>query len=472
MVPSIILIVWPLISVGLFAACGGKRGLILSVIIGYLFLPDSFEIVLPLVGYNKAAAIAVGLVLSYVFFSKRWRAEIDPLTPTAHVLRWLIIGLLVAFFLSPFLVYLTNREALSFGPTWLPAVGPRDAVAQLLDAGITLVPFFFGLWILAKSDDLRLLLRTLVIATLFYSLLALFEIRMSPQLNVWIYGYFPHEWLQHVRGDGYRPLVFLPHGLVLGFLLLWGVLASAALSRESTPTGRLAYLAASLWLLGVLLVTRNLGSGILAILFLPIVVFLGPALQIRISAVIATIFLLYPAVRQADVLPVDRFVSVIQTFAPERAKSFEFRLHHEQLLLERAGQKPISGWGGYGRYRLFDERGKDISVADGIWIIVMGKQGWLGYISFFGLIALPLIWLGRVRKRKTVPLVVTGAAIMMGVNLIDMIPNSTLSPIALMLAGALAGFAIFDPANRTEHAEAQVPVRREQRFTRFGRSSP
>lgn len=57
------------------------------------------------------------------------------------------------------------------------------------------------------------LLKVLALACLAYSLLALWEVRMSPRLNREIYGFFGHSWSQHVRYGGYRPILFLNHGI-------------------------------------------------------------------------------------------------------------------------------------------------------------------------------------------------------------------------------------------------------------------
>jgi len=470
LLPDVVLFAWPLISIGLFAALDVRRGLILSVLIGYLFLPDSYDIDLPLVAYNKPAAIAVGLVLSYAFFGQRWRLEVDPSVIGSKGLLPLMFVLLAVYFLTPILVVLTNQQGYSFGfEKYIPGHTGKDAIRMFLAAWIHLVPMLMGWWILSRDDDHKLLLRYLVVAVLGYSLLAVFEIRMSPQLNNWIYGYFPHDWLQHIRGGSFRPVVFLSHGLMLGFLLLWGILASLALMRLSSSGQRLAYLAAAIWLLLVLLASRNLGATLLAFAFLPVLLFLGTAVQIRVAAIVSIIFLLYPVVRQADVLPIDRFTSFIETISPERAHSFNVRLQNEQLLLERASEKPFFGWGGYGRSRIRNEAGQDISLVDGFWISVLGRQGWSGYISQMGLMTLPVIWLVWVRRRKPISRATAGVSVMMAVQFIDMVPNASLTPVGLLTAGALAGFVLKDRLVQMDgQAEAGVSEGpRRSHYTRF-----
>ena len=46
---------------------------------------------------------------------------------------------------------------------------------------------------MADSEEI---LRVLIIAGLVYSVPMLFEIRLSPQLHNWIYGYYPSQFVQ------------------------------------------------------------------------------------------------------------------------------------------------------------------------------------------------------------------------------------------------------------------------------------
>ncbi len=89
---------------------------------------------------------------------------------------------------------------------------------------------------------------------------------------------------------------------------------------------------------------------------------------------------------------------------------------------------------------LFDARtGKSTSVSDGSWIIVIGQFGWLGYIAEFGLLTIPVILLWWRRRRLEVDLATSGLALMLVANLVDLLPNGTLTPITWLVAGALAG---------------------------------
>ena len=72
----------------------------------------------------------------------------------------------------------------------------------------------------------------------------------------------------------------------------------------------------------------------------------------------------------------------MQTVGEERAHSFNFRIESEDVLIEHALKAPILGWTGFGRNRVLNEEGKDISVTDGYWVIVLGIFGITGLMTF------------------------------------------------------------------------------------------
>ena len=58
-----------------------------------------------------------------------------------------------------------------------------------------------------------------VLGGLIYVPLCLFEVRMSPQLHNMVYGFAQHSFGQTVRGGGWRPMVFMQHGLAVGLFM-------------------------------------------------------------------------------------------------------------------------------------------------------------------------------------------------------------------------------------------------------------
>lgn len=475
--PTIVLLIWPVVAICIMASKGMATGVIWATVLGYLFLPDSFNVNLPgLPPYSKYTAVSLGLALGVMLFARRINED-KPIY-TDGFANTVFLALAILLVTSPMGTFLDNRGVLVTGGTVRSGLSFRDVISTVSQMGIVLVPYYVGRRWLATPEQQARLLTALVIMAMIYSLLAMYEARMSPQLNRTFYGYFPHSWAQHLRG-GYRPVVFLRHGLWLGFLLLTMILASCAMSRQD-PERRALYLLAALWLLPVLFLSRNLGATMLAVIFAPVVLFLSTSMQARIAAVIAVIFLSFPALRQAEVLTFDGFVSQVEKAAPERAASLQYRFDNEHDLLARAGEKPIFGWGGWARALVFDDQGRNTSVQDGTWIIVLGERGWLGYIAYFGLITFPLLMLRRTIRRKTLEPATAGLAIITAVNLIYIIPNSTLSSIGWLTFGALAGYVQFDmrragqdddPEPEGGSGEDLLPGgRRRTRYSRFGQN--
>jgi len=463
--PAFALISWPLIAIAMFAALGPARGLIWSVVIGYLFLPALYPLDVPaLPSYDKNVAISLGGGLGFLLFAKP-DAEVklgDPL------IRKILLPLLGIWLLSPIATWLTNQDFLVNGPAVRPGLSVRDAVSMMVANFISIVPVLLGWRLLQRPEHWRELLNAIVICGLAYSFLVLFERRMSPQLNIWVYNYFPHDWIQHLRGGGYRPLVFLGHGLAVGLFLLTATIAAFSLSREASKRG-MTFILVGAWFFLVLSLSRNFGATFLALLLVPLVVSLSARFQVRVAVIISLLFLLYPATKQAYLSPDRYLMSVFEQISPERAASLGVRVDNEQQLLDRALERPVFGWGGWGRTRILNDQGRDISIVDGIWIVIISRLGWVGYLGFFGLLLAPIFCLRRSMRRKEIPLPILGCTIITVGNVIDMVPNSTLSPLGLVIIGAIASYVQNDMVHETapgEAANAGSP-QREVRYSRF-----
>lgn len=462
--PTFALLIFPILPLILFAALGPAKGLIWSVMLGYLFLPENFGFDLPgLPPYDKNSAITFGLILPALLY---WgRAERMPSADA--MIRPAIYLCLALLAVRAVGTALTNPETLFDGPVVREGLTRRDAFSLMFESLLWFAPFLLAWRFLRRPEDHRHVLVALVVMGIVYTLLVLFELRMSPQLNKWIYGYFPHNWRQHLRAGGYRPIVFLRHGLWIGFLLFSVILAAMALSRDR-PAERPLYLAAGVWAFLVLALSRNMGATLLAVAFAPTVLVLSARAQVRVAAVTAILLLGYPILSQTSVTPATKLLEIVEPLSPDRAESFKFRLDNEALLSARAYEKPLFGWGGYSRQRLIDERGRDLTVTDGLWIIQLGQGGWVGYLGFFGVLTLPVLFLRRAARRKPIPPVIAGMAAIMAGNFLYMVPNSTLNPIAFLILGSLAAFVQYDTARDGEAPDpAAEGVRDEQRYSRF-----
>jgi hypothetical protein len=162
---------------------------------------------------------------------------------------------------------------------------------------------------------------------------------------------------------------------------------------------------------------------------------------------------------------VDTVLGTASDLSEERGASLGVRITNEKQLLAKANQKPLFGWGGWSRNRIFDVwESKDISVTDGGWIIFLGVFGWFGYLGLFGMFALPVLRLNAFVKRADPQdaMAAAGIALMLAANIADMIPNANLTPITFLLAGSIGRrLALRRVPSRIAAADAQLAHRPE-----------
>lgn len=443
----LMLAVWPLVTFLLFTRKQPAEALIWTLLAGYLLLPPLASFNLPVVPDLDKFSIPSLAALGIVLFRLRDRLTILPENRLGQMF-------IVMFVVSPFATVLTNPEPISIEAGDVPGLRLYDSVAAVTNQFIALLPYFLARRYLATDAAMRAICVAYVAAGLAYSLPMLVEMAVSPQMNIWIYGFFQHDFFQTIRAGGYRPVVFLPHGLWTAFFALMCMVAAMIALREGPAAARPKQFVIALYLLAILVLCKSAGALVYGLALLPVLFVVGRRWQILLATTLAVMVITYPALRGAGLVPVDSIVEFAQTVSTERAHSLQFRIDNEERLLARAQEKLLFGWGGYGRNLILDPiTGRAITIADGAWIIVLGIYGWLGYVAQYGLLALPLLLLGRetlVQRSAAFSPYVAGLALLLAVNMVDMLPNATLIPLTWMMAGALLG-----------RAEAMAHARRE-----------
>jgi hypothetical protein len=448
------LLAWPIVAVALFASGPPAPALIWTMLGAHLLLPVGTVLKLPVVpGLDKNSIPA--LVAFACLLGSRASPKMAARFRTADVLLMVVVIL-------PIITSYFNGDDLWVGgaliPVVIPGVGLYDGLAATFAQLFVMLPFWLGRRYLRSPDDVVSLLRALTIAGLAYSLLILFEVRMSPQLHIWVYGYFPHFFDQQVRAGGYRPVVFLGHGLLVAFFVATSILSSAALWRSRTRAlTMIPPAAAAVWLgvMGVL--CKSFGAFLYAFAIAPVIFFTKPLFQVRLAAALVALALLYPMLRTADLVPAKFLVDVAADVSGDRAASLGMRFTQEQMLLEHAWQRPWFGWGRYGRGRVYDERtGRDTSVTDGYWIITITTNGIIGFLAQFGLLALTVFAaLGAINRAESGRdrIYLAALALIVAVGVVDLLPNASISAWGWLLAGALLGRseALFDPVRVRRH---------------------
>ncbi|MEO9842027.1 MAG: O-antigen ligase family protein [Roseobacter sp.] len=460
--PFFALIMWPLCAFFIARKMPFEKAVIWSIIVPYLFLPEAFAIKIPaLPDLGKMMAISVGLLI--IFAVNRSSLKPPPEESEAPLLRLLLLLGFIMVMVAPFLTVLNNQETLEFGPTVAPALKLRDGVAQTLSAALAIIPYYFARRYLSSPEAHRQILVVLVVMGLIYSVLMLVEIRFSPQLHRLTYGFHQHSFLQHIR-DGFRPMMFLAHGLFVGFFIFTSIMAALGLWKAGMGA---KWLIAAGWLLLVLLMSENLGATVVALLVIAVYLGTGRWLQILFAMGIGFVVFLFPIFRGAGLIPVEAISSAAATISEDRSRSLNYRLNNEDISLQLALEKPVTGWGQWGRNQAYNERGEIITIQEGVWIQTITENGWFGYIGLFSLLTLPAMFaIGIWRRKKIPPETFALIGIATG-NLIYIIPTTCLTPVGWMMFGALAGFALTPSEKaktKTDVAETNAPL---SRYTRF-----
>ncbi|SEW44400.1 hypothetical protein SAMN04488515_3189 [Cognatiyoonia koreensis] len=438
MIGWIALSVWPVIGIILFNKLKLPAAICSTIFGGFLLLPERIGLdlpVLPTLDKHSIPVVTALIMTSIVLLRPRQWTHTNPgWVPRSIV----VLAFIVLLFIGTFGTVLTNQDPLVYGSRYLSGMKLYDGFSFSLSIVITLIPLIIARKALASPQAQRTLLIALAVSALAYSAPALWEIRMSPQLHRQIYGFFQHSFNQQIRAGGFRSMVFLSHGLTLSMFFCLAILASAALARTSGPAKRIRWWALVGFLTVVLILNKTLGALAITLLVLPLMILLRARAQLLVAACIAGIVMTYPLLRAANVIPVDRVVALAESIDPARASSLSFRLRNEDILLEKARERPFFGWGGWSRNRVYNDAGRDLSVTDGVWVIHFGVGGWFRYIGFFGLLCWPIIAL-FISKRDRLDPYSAALALILAAKLLDMIPNAGSDPYVWLIVGSLIG---------------------------------
>ena len=218
------LALWPVVAWQLWKRLDRARALIWTVLGGYLLLPPLTAINFPVIPDLDKVSIPNLMALICALRLAQDRISFIPQS-------WLGKALIAVYVLSPFGTVLTNGDPLIFQQAEIKGMRIYDSLAAISYQLIALLPFFLARRYLGSPEGARAIVAALVAAGLAYSLPMIVEAVMSPQMNVWVYGFFQHDFFQTIRYGGYRPVVFLPHGLWVAFFAFMAVAAALASLR-------------------------------------------------------------------------------------------------------------------------------------------------------------------------------------------------------------------------------------------------
>lgn len=427
---------WPIITIWLYKTKPIQVATLWTIVGGYMFLPVRTSVELPMIpSLGKDSIPIISALLGIIIVKSKRISIIRELGRIKY--------LVVLFLIVPLMTSALNSDVIITGGRFIPGLTYYDGLSFVINQLLLIMPFFIGRQLFKTYDDQLTVFKLLVVYGLLYSFLMLFEVRMSPQLHTWIYGYFPHSFAQQIRFGGFRPVVFMGHGLLVSFFAAVVLLAATALWKNRVKIRQFSPATVTYYLMVVLVLCKSIASLFYGLFAFLVIFFINFRTQHRIAILLVCVTMLYPVMSIMKVLPHQTVVNVATSISEDRAASLQFRFDNEEKLLIHARERLLFGWGGWGRNRVFNEEtGIDETVTDGRWIITFGQFGVLGFIAEFGLLSITVFRAKKASlllKSKPEKTLLAAHALLIGIIMLDQLPNSSLAPWLWLLAGILLG---------------------------------
>ena len=415
---------WTPVAVALRAVLNPRTGTVLVAMLGWMFLPQAgFKIPgVPLTATNKMGVMALSMLLAAAVYDQakfaRFRFSLIDLAAVGWLVAPLVTGAMV-------------------GAAWEEAVG-----FTLQHATVWVVPYFVGRIVLSESGSLRSVLWVVVVCAAAYAPLCWIEMRFSPQLHNWAYGFQQQAFVQARRGDGFRPMVFMQHGLAVALFMSMGTVAAFALWMSETKRARLHAGLAAVVLGATLVGCKSFGAMALGAGGIGVLLACRALNATWPLALLALVPMVYVVARTAGGWSGEELVSLVSMLS-DRDESLGVRLRSEASVWEALGPNRLFG---VLRFSLFKDIDEGTSVfADGLWLIALNRTGIVGLCVLFGLMVLPsLAALRRVAGQggqwvERVPVV--GAVYLAIMMSFDNLANCMFNPLMGLVLGGLVTYS-------------------------------
>ena len=426
----------------LFIRFPAQRAVIISFVVAWLFLPQVSYPIPILPPLTKTSTACYGILLATIIYDTERITTFKP--------GWLDIPMVI-WCLCPIVSQVTNGGS-PISPTFL----------QIISWG---TPYFLGRLYLGSLDGLRQLAIGIFAGGLAYIPFTLIEGVKGPILHQMVYGVNAvDDWSQARRMGGWRPVVFMQHGLMVGVWMMTAALIGIWLWQSGTIKkfqGRNIKTLAIILTIAFFL-CRSTGAYSLfgiALIVLFSAKWFRTSLPLLFIIGYVVFYLYVSASGQFSSKDVIDFIT--QLFGEERAASLKFRFDMEEILGEKARQRFMFGWGDSGGNRVYNQYGKDISVTDSLWIIAFGAQGAVGLVSLFSSLLLPVVafcfkYPARTWSNpKVAPAAALGVALTMYV--FDCVLNAMTNPIFAVVAGGISGLVLKAPESLKTKKSNSIP---------------
>lgn len=448
---GIVLLCWPAIAIAMiYLLRRPARALVVTAVTGWLFLPY-MAVASPFVMYDKSVALELSLMVGMLICYPRSLIPRLKLVDLPIVL-WCIVPAL---------------SALANGLTFYEATAA--AAKQTIDWGF---PYLLARLYLKSWADARTLAMGIFIGGLVYVPFCVVEEIFQPFLHHAIYNAWQHQSgaLQSFRDGGYRPMVFMQHGLAVA---LWMVTASllgcwlwwTGVIRRGTY---IPVVLLFLILLATTILTRSTG----ALILLPVglgALYFTNALRGRgvllALLLMPTLYILARTTTEWNADAITRYAQ--RMFGESRAQSFAFRMWNEREYINHDRAHPLLGYGP-GTDFIAIRDGLPV-VVDSYWIIELSVNGAIGVFALLLLFGLPVgKFLWRIpmhlyaRPLFAAPVALAIVTMLYG---LDNLVNAMFNPIFVMAIGCLGALS-YAPI------DLGIPARRKTKFLRHRRQQP
>ncbi|MFN5515885.1 MAG: O-antigen ligase domain-containing protein [Cyanobacteriota bacterium] len=445
----VLVVLLPVVAYSLFGHYPSRTVILLLFIGGYLFLPRTVGVLLPLIpDYGGMVAVCYVILLGTLLFDAGRFTRYRP--------HW-IDGLMVAWCSSGMWSSLTND------------LGFYDGLNVTLDnIAVWALPYLLGRLYLNSLASMKEAAVILVKGALIYVPFCLWEIKMSPQFHKLVYGANAHRSgiSQARRSFGlWRPMVFMDHGLLVAMFMFCAALVALWLWQSQAVK--------EIWgqpikthaiILSVTLIAIQSGNTYVYLLVSGAILLLLKLWKTNLPVLlILGGIIFYLSIATTGNFNGDGIVDwIAQNFSAERAQSLGFRFQEEVKLIAHAQQQWFFGWGGWGRNRpeLYLGRKELKIVIDSLWIITFGNNGVFGLVTLYGAFLAPLTLLLTWRypprlwfHPQVAPTIALGLCVVF--FLFDSLFNAPVFPGFLLITGGMTSLVA---RNSEVTAQAKTPI--------------
>lgn len=421
----------------LFLLMPPRRAVIAVWLLGTLFLPN-WGFAIPLLrSFDKGTATVFAMVLGTLLFDGGRIVRYRPHLVDLPMLVWCI---------CPLASSISND------------LGVYDGLAESVSSfNIWGLPFAIGRIYIYDREGARDLVLGIVIAGLVYVPFCLLEMVKGPFFHSKLYGFYPHNYWEQLKPGGWRPSVFFIHGLWLCGFLAYSSICAVCLWRSKSVTRiwgiRIHWVV--LAIVGILLKCHS--NGAIAIFGIASAVLFSGRYRRLACILLIVIPIAYTSLRASGLWSGESLVDFYGGKKDNAGQSLNTRLKLEDRINAHAMERPILGWGGFGRAMAIQTDDARGTWTEAIWTKALGERGLVGLWAWMLSGLLPA-WLALkfVERRRYLSFedgAVLALILLPVVQTIYGLVVLDLSPVNPFCSGALAGFvAVYQPSLATIRA--------------------